>query len=376
MTDYLYYSSKGILESNYTIDAFPLPLEMTDLRFATVANGGKIENTANGGITGNLTVPADFEVRLGSPTGAKTPHEIERYDPVTGNIVLHLMPGDFPDAQTIYFCYGNPDVVTSQEDIADLWSHNGYLAVYHFGETSGNTYYDSSGNGNHLDATTVSATGRDGAFGYGIELDGVDDYLSIGNLFDTDDEFIAEFYYKSTHRPSGSDFMVPMSSGSAYGAGNWEFRFYFGDSEDEIAISFRLHTTRAKHYDCPQFYDGNWRYVGGTTIWSSGQGGYYWQQDSVNQISCCDSSASAGISNDHSKCNEVYIGKRYASDGCFYKGYIDEVRIKTQVSGLEQGHTQAGFTDSMFTCSGYYWGPLSSEVETSGTLYVSGCTFE
>jgi hypothetical protein len=131
----------------------------TDPDFRTVANGGDIENTdAAGGVSGSLTVPADFaffsDVDLLTPLD----FEIESYNAATGLIIawVKVPTLDYNDDTVIYVGYSDSGITTTQEDIANTWASE-YRAVYHFAESSG-SLLDSTSNGNDLnDNNTVGA---------------------------------------------------------------------------------------------------------------------------------------------------------------------------------------------------------------------------
>ena len=132
---YSYYSS--IDAQNAAIGAnetdFPVALVITDSRFATVANGGHVQNTdANGGASGNLTVPADFVVSPNSDGSSPYDFEIVDYDGATGYIELWVKIPSLSSSSdtTIYLVYGDAAVTTTQENVTGTWSDD-FHAVYH-----------------------------------------------------------------------------------------------------------------------------------------------------------------------------------------------------------------------------------------------------
>jgi hypothetical protein len=166
----------GMLYSYYTpiaIKASAVPssendvrvaLVLTATRFATVANGGHVENTdASGGASGSLTVPADFVVSPNSDGSNPYSFEVVDYNPATGYIELAInVTSVSPSVDTtIYLVYGDDSVATSQEDLSGLWS--GYRGVFHLSEPDGEDFvYDST------------PYGRDAGFYAGPYEQGVD----------------------------------------------------------------------------------------------------------------------------------------------------------------------------------------------------------
>ena len=82
-----------------TIDPNNVPGDLTDFPFLfntshadlkTVANGGKIENTASGGASGSLTIPADLVFSPSQDGSDPYDFEVEKYDPATGELIAHV----------------------------------------------------------------------------------------------------------------------------------------------------------------------------------------------------------------------------------------------------------------------------------------------
>lgn len=149
----------------------------------TVANGGKIQNTASGGASGVYTVPADLTFRTTADltqAGANLDFEVEFYDPATGALVAHVQSGVGTAANTdIYMIYGNADVVTSQENVAGTWDA-GFKGVWHLAEASATTTVESS---TGADDGTKKGAGEPaqsaGKVGSAQDFDGTDDFITV-----------------------------------------------------------------------------------------------------------------------------------------------------------------------------------------------------
>jgi len=159
---------------------FPLLFKSTLPELRTVANGGHVENTALGGVSGNLTVPADLIFSPDVYCTSKYDFEVTQYDPTTGALTAYVRIPFLEDgkSKTIYLCYGDSTVTSSQENVNGVWPTDYYKAVYHF-EESGGTLYDSTANANHASTSGGVLYQVAGKVGYGLEFDGVDDYLVI-----------------------------------------------------------------------------------------------------------------------------------------------------------------------------------------------------
>lgn len=140
-----------------TSSNFPVLVRGTYAYLKTVANGGKVED-ANGYDIG-------FFADAGLTTRLK--HEIEKYDPATGEIVAWVkVPSVSHTVDTvIYMNYGDATITTDQSDAASVWDSD-YLGVYHLGDGSSLSLADSTANARTLTnhgATAVAGQVSGGA---------------------------------------------------------------------------------------------------------------------------------------------------------------------------------------------------------------------
>jgi len=163
------------------LTGYPFLFSSTDSKFKTVANGGRIQNTALGGANGTVTVPADLVFSPNPDGSSKYDFEIEKYVPTTGELIAHIrLPAPSAVQDTVlYVAYGDPLVTTSQENVTAVWDAN-FKGVWHLQQTSG-VYADSTANDN--DSTTVQVTSRtaSGKIDGCPEFDGSDDYIERTN---------------------------------------------------------------------------------------------------------------------------------------------------------------------------------------------------
>jgi hypothetical protein len=127
-------------------------------------------------------------------TATQLAHEIERYDPSTGNLVAWInLPSVSSSQNTIFYMYyGNP-LCESQQNPTDTWNSN-FISVWHFNQESGSAY-DSKGqhNGTASSGVTQGLPGIiDGAFGF----DGITGLVNFGDIYKNMYDF--SFWIKPT----------------------------------------------------------------------------------------------------------------------------------------------------------------------------------
>lgn len=155
---------------NSTID----PGLQSDMR--TVANGGLVTSD----FAYDVLI---FPDKLGGAGGGKIAHEIDYYNSVTGELIIHFktaalsVAADYP----VYVCFGKSSIVTSQQDITNVWDPQ-YKAVWHFG-IGPNVSVDSTVYHNDLvTGSAISAPG--GQLGYAL-APGAGEYRQVNNVAGT-----------------------------------------------------------------------------------------------------------------------------------------------------------------------------------------------
>lgn len=140
-------------------------------------SGGWLKTTGNGG---SITNASGYDIAFFSDTGqsSQLDHEVLDYDGTNGTWLGYVeVPTVSGSSDTaIYVFYNDSGISTSQENIAGTWDSNQYTAVYHLdGDAT-----DSAGAN---DGTiSRSATGNEGKVNAGLEFDGTDDDISIGDI--------------------------------------------------------------------------------------------------------------------------------------------------------------------------------------------------
>ncbi|MFV2045108.1 MAG: right-handed parallel beta-helix repeat-containing protein, partial [Anaerolineales bacterium] len=161
---------------------------------------------------------------------------------------LHFRADSLSSASntSFYIYYGNIGAsdyaVTAIYGRNNVWS-NGYDAVWHLEEDAGGTgslnlYVDSTGNGNDGD-DQITATGQLGKLGNGQELDGLADYIDMGDVLDYPDP--ADFTLESWIRPtiSGLPLGDQMTFISKWG-GSGSDRSYRFEVETDATLTLLL----------------------------------------------------------------------------------------------------------------------------------------
>jgi len=151
---------------------FPVLVSLTDARFKTVGNGGKVQN-ANG-----------YDIYFYSDSGLTTrlPAERETYNATTGAIVFWVKRTLSHEANTnIFIAYGDSGISTDPNTdgtygATSTWNSN-FKGVWHFPNGSSLTVLDSTGVNNGANTGVVAAAGKiDG----GAHFDTNSDIINVG----------------------------------------------------------------------------------------------------------------------------------------------------------------------------------------------------
>ena len=136
---------------------FPFLFNTTDSVFATTANGGHVTNSNGYDIIFSL-----------DPYGmTKLDHEIEKYNPTTGQVIAWIrIPTLSHSSDTVLYVFaGNANVTTSQQNPTGVWDSN-FMGVWHLPNGTTLSANDSTINGNN--GTIVGATATTGEIGEGL----------------------------------------------------------------------------------------------------------------------------------------------------------------------------------------------------------------
>jgi cell division septation protein DedD len=149
---------------------FPVLVNSIDTGFKTVANGGHVQNV-NG-----------YDIRPYADAALTTAldYELERYNPVTGEVVIWvLIPTVSHTSDTVFYvAYGDATLVTDGSTTA-TWS-NGYVGVYHLKNGITISVSDSTGNHNGTNHGVTATTGQ--IDGSGSFASASSDYVDCGSI--------------------------------------------------------------------------------------------------------------------------------------------------------------------------------------------------
>jgi hypothetical protein len=157
----------------------------------------------------------------------KIPHEIEFFDPASGELVVWVnVPAVSASVDTdIYLYYGNA-TVSSQQDVANVWDAN-YVKVLHLKEMPNGTpdeLNDSTGNGNHGQTFGMGAANSvDAQIGKGLNFVRADalDQIRVSDspsLDGTADEGTLEFWVDFVATPPPSTYYLIMVHSQRFSA--------------------------------------------------------------------------------------------------------------------------------------------------------------
>ncbi len=191
---------------------FPVLINRTDLEWRDATNGGNV-GKANGGDI--LFTAADGATQL--------EHEVEGYDPVTGNLVAWVkVPILSSSVDTeIYIYYGNASAA-DQENPVGVWDDD-FVGIWHLDEDPSGTapqMKDRSPNNNHgsTEGGMLSSASVPAKVGHGLSFDGTDDLIRVldsTSLDGTNGAATLETWIKWTNAADG-DHQAVMSSSNRF----------------------------------------------------------------------------------------------------------------------------------------------------------------
>lgn len=179
---------------------FPVLIDVTDNTLRTTGSGGSVTDAQ-----GDDIVPM-------SDSGCTTALAFEReaYDGTTGRFRAFAKVSSLSSSTTIYLCYGNAAITTSQENVAGTWS--AYVAVYHFGDGSTVSMTDSTGSYSFTNSGGTATTGQiNGAVAYAAASSQYS-YISSAVLTTTPISITA--WVKTTTSPGTLPIATIQSAGS------------------------------------------------------------------------------------------------------------------------------------------------------------------
>ena len=142
------------------LSGFPVLINVTDADFqAALTNGDDFVLTRANGKT-------------------KIPHEIEKWDDATGELILWFKSDVFATQDTEGFIYYNNSSAANQQDPTNVWNSN-YKVVCHMNQIPPASILDSTSNA--VNGTTTGLTRVEEDLNFVLNGDGVDDRLNFSS---------------------------------------------------------------------------------------------------------------------------------------------------------------------------------------------------
>lgn len=242
-------------------------------------------------------------------------HEIEYFDNTEEKAVYHVkIPSISSSTDTAFrMYYGDSSITTDQSDSENVWDSN-FITVNHMGSS----LEDSTSNG--FDGTNYGTTLVDGLNGKGRSFDGVNDYITIGNVLGVYDNSQALTfqamvnYTDSTYSTIVNNQLTgPSGHGYNFGTRNFSPNYHM----------LRVQGVDRLQSDCTiTSGDGEFNLICSTY---DGLG----NTDSINNIvnnSAGNNLVYSGSGDSMVGNNMTHLGSRIGSE-TMYGGIIEEVRI-------------------------------------------------
>lgn len=342
---------------------FPVVISETQEYLKTVANGGKVQNI-NG-----------YDIIFTSDASGATvlDHEIEAYNPTTGELVAWVRVPSLDADTTIYMFYGNSAITSTQEHVDGVWS-NGYQLVNHMVDSGTGAVSDSVSGSNSFFKYGVSSapTQSGGKIGRGQYFDGTNDYLTLENTEDKEqgyNDFTVEFWMK----PSSAGVRT-YSSPVFFGNGDsntqdgWMFRHYTASTKKLYFSVGDGSSSIGKYYvQNAAITDNVWTHVAMVADRDVGLQAYI---NGAAALSCTIAGACA-VDSTAKYIGETYtvaVGRDWSTSDYFFTGEVDELRISTgtpRTAGwLATGYNNMTSTSTFYsiaseTTAAYYNSPGS-----------------
>jgi hypothetical protein len=341
---------------------FPVLFALTEAKFATVTNGGYVQNTCTGPAPLSQSLPADLIFTSDSAGADLLNWEFESYNPSTGQVIIWIqVPTLSHTANTIIYVWcGNSAVTTWQGGSRGaVWDSN-FVGVYHF--TNGTTLNltdatSGANNGTAENSPTADSGIIDGCLKL-VESSSEYVTLGTGSAFDT-----AAITYSAWVKANS----LPDAYNCIFKRGNVggtvDYAEYFIKSNGKLACYVQS-TTGGVDYDgsgSNTLSTGTWYHV--VMVFSSSVGliGY------VNGASDGSASSSSPLETANDITTDIGYDRDTTPRG--WDGWIDEVHVSSSARSGDWILSEYNNQSAPTTFS--TWSGLSS---TGGTTYTSTFT--
>ena len=233
--------SKSLVSGSNELIDFPVCLSVTDSDLTDARSDG-------------------FDIIITREDGvSRIPHEIERFDNSTGEIVLWFKTNLSPDNDVRGYIYLNNSSALDQQQKFDVWNSN-YQNVIHLAETpsGADSIKDSTSHERH--GTPNSSTQEDSKIGKGIIFDGTDDYISFGDtgVGDGYSKLTASCWVKRQDQSGANRDLL-----SKWATADYSFYIELNALSNQSNILFGFSATQAISTTGTPLTLGNWHYLVG-----------------------------------------------------------------------------------------------------------------
>lgn len=232
---------------------FPFVISGTYSELATVANGGKIQNTTTQtGGGASITVPADYVITSDAGCTTKLNWEFETYNATTGAVNIWVKATLSHTTDTVlYECFGDSGTTTWQGNVNGTWDAN-FKGVWHFPDGTTLSLKDSTSNANNGTGSGLPTAGTgiiDGDFNGGTGA-----FSTVGTLGLTT-TFTFSLWIKATNLTFGAFFGQQPRGGVEFRKNNDNTLSLLTAQNSNLATSSGSITTNVYHHVALS-YDG------------------------------------------------------------------------------------------------------------------------
>lgn len=355
---------------------FPMLVSLTDADLKTKAYGGKVASydactKDPRDIIFRALDDSTCNVQGGGSSPCTLSHEIEKYTPSTGELVVwvkvpKLYYNSDSDRTVIYIYYGNDCIASSTQDPTGVWDSY-YKGVWHLKETpdsDGGTYEIKDSTGSHNGSSTNMEAGDQGQTTAKIDgnltFDGLNEYVAIPDhadwtldaLLDQDWTLQGWFNFSTLPVMGQWDTVLGASSG-----GEWAFQFcndgslklnWYDGNIDHLSGAISINTGEWHHYVLTLDF--------GVT------NGSHWYLDGVDKGSF----TAAKVSQNPSS---VAVGWVPSYDNTYFTGALDEVRLYNGIRANPADWIKTEYNNQISPSAFYSIEPEETSPKTAVDLF-------
>ncbi len=293
-----------------TLTNFPMLVSFTNANLKSTGNGGHVASSSGY----DIIFRAADTTTCGGAAPCTLDHEIEKYDPATGQLVAWVRVPSVSVGTVITMQYGNACVAGSTANPTGVWDSS-YKGVWHL---SNNSFADSTLNSNS--GTNTGTSDATGEMANARSFNGSSNYISVADndSLNITSQLTVEAWVKLTN-PSNDQKIVGKTNNSVCNRG-----YILGVRNGDLRPEFWNSSGAYYTFDAGTINSSQWTHL--VVTWTTGGNmvGY------INGATPTGGSISAGPTNIGTYTNPLYMGTApYNHTQYFANGTIDEVRISS-----------------------------------------------